>query len=123
MCLDCLVACPESMTVGAALRPSAWQTYDPGRREFLAAAATGVGAVLLLGSGVWTKVPAPGLLRPPGAADEDAFLAACVRCGECQQVCPTSGLQPALHRGGLGGLLVAGAAPAARLLLLRLHRL
>jgi len=103
MCLDCLVACPESMTVGAALRPAPWQAYDPGRREFLAAAATGVGAVLLLGAGVSTKLPAPGLLRPPGADDEGAFLAACVRCGECQQVCPTAGLQPALTEAGWTG--------------------
>jgi MauM/NapG family ferredoxin protein len=103
MCLDCLVACPVSMAVGATLRPAPWQTYDPGRREFLAAAATGVGAVLLLGTGVWSKVPAPGLLRPPGVVDEDAFLAACVRCGECLQVCPTSGLQPALAEAGWTG--------------------
>lgn len=28
------------------------------------------------------------LLRPPGALDEDAFLAACIKCGQCLQVCP-----------------------------------
>jgi len=28
------------------------------------------------------------LLRPPGALDEDPFLAACIKCGQCLQVCP-----------------------------------
>ncbi|MFC1672575.1 4Fe-4S dicluster domain-containing protein [Pseudomonadota bacterium] len=27
-------------------------------------------------------------LRPPGAIDEAAFLAACIKCGQCVQVCP-----------------------------------
>lgn len=28
------------------------------------------------------------LLRPPGALDEDTFLASCIKCGQCLQVCP-----------------------------------
>jgi len=28
------------------------------------------------------------LLRPPGALDEDLFLASCIKCGQCLQVCP-----------------------------------
>lgn len=32
---------------------------------------------------------APGILRPPGALDEQAFLATCVRCQLCAQVCDT----------------------------------
>ncbi len=27
-------------------------------------------------------------LRPPGALDEKAFLALCIKCGQCVQVCP-----------------------------------
>lgn len=29
----------------------------------------------------------PGILRPPGALEEEAFLAACVRCQLCAQAC------------------------------------
>jgi len=28
------------------------------------------------------------LLRPPGALDTGAFLATCIRCGKCAQICP-----------------------------------
>jgi len=28
------------------------------------------------------------LLRPPGALDETTFLASCIKCGQCVQVCP-----------------------------------
>jgi len=28
------------------------------------------------------------LLRPPGALNEDIFLASCIKCGQCLQVCP-----------------------------------
>ncbi len=106
MCLDCFVACPEreAMTLGTSLRPAPWEEYDPGRREFITAAAVGVGAVALLGTGVWRGVTNAGLIRPPGAQDESAFLSHCLRCSECMKVCPTSGLQPALAQGGLEAL-------------------
>jgi len=103
MCLDCLVACPEheAMSFGPTLKPGPWATYDPGRRQFLTAAAIGVGTVALLGTSVARAIKSPGLIRPPGAQDEGAFLARCLRCSECMRVCPTSGLQPSLGQGGL----------------------
>jgi polyferredoxin len=106
MCLDCLVACPEreAMSFGPALRPGPWAAYDPGRRQFLAAAAIGVGTIALLGTGVARAIKAPGLIRPPGAQDEGAFLSRCLRCSECMKVCPTSGLQPSLGQAGLEAL-------------------
>jgi ferredoxin len=106
MCLDCFVACPEreAMSLGTSLRAAPWEEYDPGRRELLTAAAAGVGAVALLGTGVWRTTSSALLIRPPGAQDERAFLSRCLRCSECMKVCPTSGLQPALLEAGLEGL-------------------
>ncbi len=103
MCLDCLVACPEheAMSFGLARHPGPWTSYDPSRRQFVAAAAAGAGAVALLGTGVWRGPVNPGLIRPPGAQDEGAFLSHCLRCSECMKVCPTSGLQPSLGQAGL----------------------
>lgn len=106
MCLDCLVACPKpgAMRFGRTPTPGPWAAYDPGRRAFVGAAAAGVGATVLLASGVRAAQPSPRLLRPPGSQDEDRFLSLCLRCTECMKVCPTSGLQPALLEGGLQAL-------------------
>lgn len=38
-------------------------------------------------------------LRPPGAQDEKKFLALCVRCGKCIQICPYGSLKAT---GGFG---------------------
>lgn len=113
MCLDCLVACPkpDAMRFGRATAPGPWRTYDPGRRAFIGAAATGLGATLLLTAGVRPAHPSPRLLRPPGSQDEGRFLSLCLRCSECMKVCPTSGLQPALLEGGLQALWAPVLAP------------
>ena len=61
------------------------------RRDFLKKAAT-VGA--LIGAGgvgiaLTSKAEAGEVfLRPPGALDEKDFLATCIKCGQCVQVCP-----------------------------------
>jgi len=105
MCLDCLVACPKAggMSVGFG-RPGPWAEYDPGRREVVIAAAAGVGALLLLGTGFSRAGGRPDLIRPPGAQDEEAFLSRCLRCSECMKTCPTSGLQPTLSEAGVEGI-------------------
>ena len=43
-------------------------------------------------------------LRPPGALDERDFLASCIKCGQCVQVCPVSAIKLGdLHEGhGIG---------------------
>ena len=41
-------------------------------------------------------------LRPPGALDEDAFLAACIKCGQCVQVCPVEAIKLADGDEGYG---------------------
>jgi len=64
------------------------------RRQVLRSMAMGasiVGAALLGFFPVlkqWTK-----RLRPPGAIDEREFLAACIKCGQCVQVCPVKAIR------------------------------
>jgi ferredoxin-type protein NapG len=41
-------------------------------------------------------------LRPPGALPEDAFLAACIKCGQCVQVCPVEAIRLADLGDGFG---------------------
>ncbi len=64
------------------------------RRTFLRSVAVGVGVV---GASVlgffpvlkgWTK-----RLRPPGALEEKEFLASCIKCGQCVQVCPVEAIK------------------------------
>jgi ferredoxin len=45
-----------------------------------------------------------GLIRPPGALDEERFLARCLRCGQCMRICPANIIQPALLEAGIQGL-------------------
>jgi ferredoxin len=46
----------------------------------------------------------PGLVRPPGSAPENDFLARCIRCGQCMRVCPNNALHPTLLEAGFEGL-------------------
>jgi ferredoxin-type protein NapG len=41
-------------------------------------------------------------LRPPGALDEHAFLGACIKCGQCVQVCPVQAIALADVGDGFG---------------------
>ncbi len=66
------------------------------RRGFL------LGCGLAVGAGVGSLIRSPrgqaggaALLRPPGAAPEAEFLAACIRCGQCVESCPYHTLQMA----------------------------
>jgi ferredoxin len=105
LCLDCLAKCPEH-AVGLALqrRPDSLREYDPSRRQVLAALATGAVGIVALRTGVETKAPYSLLVRPPGVESEQDFLARCLRCSQCMNVCPTAGLQPALFEAGLEGV-------------------
>jgi len=70
----------------------------------LAACTTGAaaGATLLRRSAVDVGGPMhPALLRPPGADQDQDFLAACIRCGQCVEACPTDVLKLAGPDAGL----------------------
>lgn len=73
------------------------------RRKFLRSIAltVGVTSVSLLGMvpviGKWVE-----RLRPPGALNEKHFLAACIKCGQCVQVCPVEAIKLGDLVDGLG---------------------
>ncbi len=62
------------------------------RRDFLGFLVS-AGAVLGLGGVVRILSPAKGFVRPPGALPEANFLASCVKCQKCIDICPTLAVQ------------------------------
>ncbi|MDR1854981.1 MAG: 4Fe-4S dicluster domain-containing protein [Azoarcus sp.] len=64
------------------------------RRQFLQSCGlvTGVVGLALCGWLPVANARAPRL-RPPGALDEDDFLASCIKCGQCLQVCPVKAIE------------------------------
>jgi MauM/NapG family ferredoxin protein len=120
VCLDCLAVCArQGMGFEAApvdklriamidkkiqsLLPGK-EPFDLSRRQFLQTALVGAAGAALLPLERGLRAHDARLLRPPGAGDEAAFLAACLRCGLCLNVCPTNALQPSLGEAGLEGL-------------------
>jgi len=59
------------------------------RRHFLFALAAGAAAAVVPAAGRASPIQ-PGIryLRPPGALAEDEFLARCINCGQCGEICP-----------------------------------
>jgi len=85
------------------------------RREFLRSIAltSGLLAASLLGFIPLVKARQQRL-RPPGALAEQAFLAACIKCGQCVQVCPVQAIRLADLDEGFGvGVPFIGARTQA----------
>jgi ferredoxin len=106
MCMNCLNRCPAGRITFAG-RPSAAGEVglpDLSRRGFVAAGAGLVMVSLWEVGGLAGTNRDPSLIRPPGALDEDRFLARCIRCGQCMRICPGNIIQPALLEAGVQGL-------------------
>lgn len=73
------------------------------RRRFLRSVAVGSAVVGASLAGLLQHkfAHAAPHLRPPGAIDEEAFLAACIKCGQCVQVCPIEAIELADLNEGL----------------------
>lgn len=104
-CNECVVRCPRQvisfqLSVGSADQSG----VSFSRREFLAGLGGGILLPLLRSTTSLAARPQSVLVRPPGALEEREFLARCVRCGECLQVCITNGLQPAFLESGWAGI-------------------
>lgn len=110
LCMDCLEFCPHQRTRfvpsgGAVFRAVHW----PERRLLLGSLAIGI----TLPAVARFKRPdqQSRFLRPPGVRDEAAFMAACVRCGECMKVCLKNALYPAVLEGGLAAVYTPQLIP------------
>jgi len=77
--------------------------YSPKRRKFLRTLAMASGVLVASAIGVipvlkrWIR-----WLRPPGAIDEQEFLASCIKCGQCVQVCPVEAIRLSELNEGFG---------------------
>jgi ferredoxin-type protein NapG len=73
------------------------------RRRFLRTALLTGGVLAAALSGYLPMVHArTRRLRPPGALDEKDFLASCIKCGQCVQVCPVQAIKLADLVDGFG---------------------
>jgi polyferredoxin len=95
MCMDCAAPCPmTSITFERNPTPLWNHEFDPGRREVIGSAAASAAGLVVFNTGL-ARSQSADLLRPPGVATkEPAFLAECVRCGQCVQACPGQALHP-----------------------------
>ncbi|MCX6357307.1 MAG: 4Fe-4S dicluster domain-containing protein, partial [Candidatus Aureabacteria bacterium] len=102
LCMNCQGACPgdllgfEWLGISDAIEP----VPDLTRR----------GVILSIGAGLCTlplarllRRPGRGIIRPPGSLPEGDFLAACLRCGTCTRICPTSAIHPSILEAGISG--------------------
>ena len=74
------------------------------RREFVKFSTLGILGLALGGGVVFSPylVGKENRLRPPGAVNEDKFLALCIKCGQCLQVCPYHSIKLADFAKGIG---------------------
>lgn len=74
------------------------------RREFIQYSTLGILGLLTAGGAVLSPYLKADnlLLRPPGAVNENDFLALCIKCGQCEQVCPYHSIELADITQGLG---------------------
>ena len=112
-CFACDAVCPEAVSTFAFRRNKVQGAKSAGltRRGFVGALSGGIAAVPVLRTNF---ARAEGLLRfvrPPGAGEEEEFLARCLRCGECMKVCITGGLQPVLLEAGLEAMWTPKLVP------------
>jgi len=115
-CFNCVADSPKK-AVSFRLRPRPEfrpeTALDLSRRRILQGAGVGLAFAVVaaidpgrkraLSGSSEIKLSSQDLIRPPGSVIEDEFIARCVRCGGCMKVCPTNGLQPAIHEAGIEG--------------------
>ncbi len=106
LCMNCLDRCPAGRVTFAGKASAAGEVGLPdlSRRGFIVAGAGLVMASMWEVGGLAGANRDASLIRPPGALDEERFLARCIRCGQCMRICPGNIIQPALLEAGVQGL-------------------
>ena len=106
LCFNCMDRCPAGRITFAGQASAAGEAGLPdlSRRGFVVAGTGLLVASMWELGGLSGANRNPALIRPPGALDEDRFLARCIRCGQCMRICPTNIIQPALLEAGIQGL-------------------
>ncbi len=113
-CFACNAVCPVDVSTfrfGVGSSPQLSNEVDLTRRGLIASAFAGLIAVPMSRMNFRGKRGQLYLIRPPGADDEETFLAKCVRCGECMKVCLTNGLHPTVWEAGLEGMFTPRLVP------------
>lgn len=106
-CMNCLDDCPEDALRFAASQLDTKQVVtapDLTKRQWLFASVLGLLTYPLLKNNGFAGDEnfSADMIRPPGSVAEREFLAKCIKCDQCINVCPTNVLQPAtLQQGGI----------------------
>ena len=116
-CRRCEASCPQQAiaftldisSAGGIRHSERVQPTNPWRRRFVIGFGSLVagGAVRFIFRARSDRTP----LRPPGALDEQQFLARCVGCGTCIAICPTNGLAPLVSVHRLGSIFTPRLVP------------
>jgi polyferredoxin/formate hydrogenlyase subunit 6/NADH:ubiquinone oxidoreductase subunit I len=116
LCMDCLYDCPKGSTrfiwpaAGKNAAASSGQAGYISRRNFITLSLSSVflaGFAGRIRSGKSNR----RVIRPPAALDEKEFVERCIRCGSCEKVCVTGGLQPVIFESGLEGIWTPRLVP------------
>jgi ferredoxin len=104
-CMNCLDDCPEDalrFTMRGLDARQVRPAPDISRRKLVFGGLVGLLAVPLLRNNGRSNDAnfSPDLIRPPGSVREAEFLARCIKCDQCINVCPTNVLQPAAFAEG-----------------------
>lgn len=79
---------------GVRKKPPVERCKKGDRRCFLRTALLGLGVLTAVAIGyVPVLMNFRSRLRPPGALEEHSFLASCIKCGQCEQVCPVKAVK------------------------------
>ncbi len=107
-CFDCLKHCKYDAISFQFSSPTKVKSADvPGRgitrKDLLVVAGS---SVMIAASRVslFAASHESFIIRPPGALPESPFLDACIRCGQCMNVCPTNALHPCMVEAGFYGM-------------------